>query len=106
MNTLVSIIFLVIMFVIVMGIIALLKKFVFPKIRINKYIPLVIAIVGLIVQWYGKFTNIYINVGIMILVVTFFSWYLDIQQTGGPKKSGKKVVIKPKAKPNRIKNIK
>lgn len=105
-NTFVGIIFFAIMLVVVMGAIALLKKFVFPKVRINKFIPLGISIAGLIIQWAGGSTNIYINLGLMTLVVVFFSWFLDINQTGGPKKADKKIVIKAKAKPNRIKNSK
>ena len=31
---------------------------------------------------------------------------MEIQQTGGPKKKEKPIVIKPKAKPNRVKNNK
>ena len=40
-----------------------------------------------------------------ILTVTFFLWFMDIQATGGPKKKEKKIEIRPKAKPNRVKHL-
>ena len=40
-----------------------------------------------------------------ILTVTFFMWFLEIQATGGPKKKEKEIVIRPKAKPNRVKHL-
>ena len=49
-----------------------------------------------------KSKNIIISTIITLLVVFFFAWFWDIQQTGGIKKE-KKIVIKPKAKPNRVK---
>ncbi|MBD7911374.1 MULTISPECIES: hypothetical protein [Clostridium] len=106
LNTLVGILYLVLMIAVVIGILTLLKKFVFAKIRINKFIPLGIAVAGLLFQFFLRVDNIYVNAGITILVVVAFAWFLDIQQTGGPRKNAKKVVIKPKAKPNRIKNNK
>ena len=32
-------------------------------------------------------------------------WFLEIQATGGPKKKDKEIVIRPKAKPNRVKHL-
>ena len=43
---------------------------------------------------------------VTILTVTFFLWFMDIQTTGGPKKKEKKIEIRPKAKPNRVKHLK
>ena len=40
-----------------------------------------------------------------ILTVTFFLWFMDIVTTGGPKKKEKKIEIRPKAKPNRVKHL-
>ena len=81
---------------------------VFNKIRINKFIPLSIAIVltaSIFVMNYAFKINYFIlNSVIMILVVFSFSWFLEIVETGGPKVE-KKIVIKPKAKPNRVKNM-
>ena len=44
--------------------------------------------------------------GINIINITFFLWFMDIQTTGGPKVPEKKIVIRPKAKPNRVKHLK
>lgn len=93
--------FILMVALIVAGIIVL-KKFVFNKVRINKYIPLAISIVFLLCQMFLKSKNIIISTIITLLVVFFFAWFWDIQQTGGIKKE-KKIVIKPKAKPNRVK---
>jgi hypothetical protein len=51
-------------------------------------------------------TNKYISYVISIFVILFFLWFMDITQTGGPKKKEKQIVIKPKAKPNRVKKNK
>ena len=40
-----------------------------------------------------------------ILTITFFLWFMDIVTTGGPKKKEKKIEIRPKAKPNRVKHL-
>lgn len=81
------------------------RKFVFSKVRINKFIPLGIAIAGLLAQLFLKPTNPVLNIGLTIVTVAFFMWFMDIQITGGPKKQEKEIVIKPKAKPNRVKHL-
>ncbi|MDB1970140.1 MULTISPECIES: hypothetical protein [Clostridium] len=81
------------------------KKYVFSKVRINKWIPLAIAAVLLIVQIFFKSINPWINMGLSIVIVWFFLWFFDIQSTGGPKKKEKKIEIRPKAKPNRVKHM-
>ena len=50
--------------------------------------------------------NRILSSGLSILIVLFLLWFMEILQTGGPKKKEKKIVIKPKAKPNRVKNRK
>ncbi|WP_294350429.1 hypothetical protein [uncultured Clostridium sp.] len=103
---LLNILLLVFMFVLLIGILAVLKKYVFSKIRINKYIPLAIAIVGFIAQFALKISNSIGGLCLSAVIIIFFFWFLDIHQTGGPKKQPKKIVMKPKAKPNRVKNNK
>lgn len=104
---LLNILLLVVMFVVLMAVLVLLKKYVFSKIRINKYIPLTIAIIGFILQFVYKIGNNLAGLGLSAGIVIFFFWFLDIHQTGGPKKvKTKKIVMKPKAKPNRVKNKK
>ena len=102
---LVSALYLVIMFALIVGAFMLAKKFIFNKVRINKFIPLAVAVVFFVVQIFYKTDNIYISAGLTFVTVISFLWFWDIQQTGGPKlNKEKKIVIKPKAKPNRIKN--
>jgi len=103
MSFLTTIISFVVMFAIIVGAYVLCKKFVFGKVRINKWIPLSIAIILFIVQMFLGQTNKYISYVISIFVILFFLWFMDITQTGGPKKKEKQIVIKPKAKPNRVK---
>ena len=106
MNLLTTIISFVLMFAIIVGVYVLCKKFVFGKVKINKWIPLVIAIVFFIAQILLGTTNKYLSSGLSIFAVLFFLWFMDITQTGGPKKKEKQIVIKPKAKPNRVKKNK
>ncbi|MBE6048558.1 MAG: hypothetical protein E7213_09205 [Clostridium sp.] len=104
MNFLFTIIYFVLMFIVAVALIILFKKFLFSKVKINKYIPLAFCVAGLIYQLVAKSDNFYINAGLTVFIVVCFAWYFDINQTGGPKKAEKKIVMKPKAKPNRIKN--
>lgn len=104
MNILFTILYFVVMFSVAVGLIMLFKKFLFSKVKINKYIPLGFCVAGLIYQLVAKPNNFYINAGLTVVIIVAFAWYFDINQTGGPKKAEKKIVIKPKAKPNRVKN--
>lgn len=107
MGILLTILYFILMVAIILGGLMFLKAKVFNKIRINKFIPLAIALVltaSLFVMNYVFKVNYFIlNSVIMIFVVYSFSWFLEIVETGGPKVE-KKIVIKPKAKPNRVKN--
>lgn len=104
MNVFLTILYFVAMAVVLIGSLVLLKKYVFSKIRINKYIPLGIAVVGFLYQLLLGSTNVIVSIVMTMLIVLFFSWFWDINQTGGPKKDNqKKIVIKAKAKPNRVK---
>lgn len=106
MRILLIIVYFIAMMLVLFAALALLKKFVFSKVRINKYIPLVLSIGLLIFQFFWKTTNMYASIGLTIAIILLFMWYWDINQTGGPKEGNKKIVIKPKAKPNRVKNRK
>jgi O-antigen ligase len=106
MNILTSIILFILMFVIILAAYALCKKFIFGKVRINKWIPLSIAVVLFIIQILIGTANKYVTNGLSVFAVLFFLWFMDIIQTGGPKKKGKQITIKPKAKPNRAKKNK
>ena len=108
-NFLSTLLYFIVLLAIVFGIMFLGNKYVFSKVRINKYIPLGIAIATFVLQIFmpviiGK--NIWwVSFLLTILTVTFFLWFLDIQTTGGPKKKEKKIEIRPKAKPNRVKHL-
>lgn len=106
MNVLSTILFYVVMLVIILALYAACRVYVFSKIRINKWIPLAISIVLFCCQLFLKGINSYLNTAITIATVLFLLWFMEIQQTGGPKKKEKPIVIKPKAKPNRVKNNK
>ncbi|MBQ6820599.1 MAG: hypothetical protein IJO26_04805 [Clostridium sp.] len=81
------------------------KKYVFSKVKINKWIPLAIAVVLFLLQVFVKSSNIFVTAGFVLSVVWFFMWFMDIQVSGGPKQKEKKIEIRPKAKPNRAKHI-
>ena len=110
MSFLTTIISFVVMLAIIVGMYLLCKKFVFGKVRISKWIPLSIAIILFATQFIAQMflgpINNYISTGLSIFAVLFFLWFMDIMQTGGPKKKEKQIVIKPKAKPNRVKKNK
>ena len=95
----------IIMLAIIFGLYILCKKYVFTKIRINKFIPLAIAIILLVIQMTGIVKIQWVSLVMTPIIVVLFLWFLDIQQTGGPK-AEKKIVIKSKAKPNRAKHMK
>lgn len=81
------------------------RKYVFSRVRINKWIPLAISLVLFLAQFFIKSNNMWINMALSLVIVWFFLWFFDIQSTGGPKKKEKKIEIRPKAKPNRVKHM-
>lgn len=110
MQILFTILYFVVLLAITFGILILGRKYVFSKVRINKWIPLGISIVLFIVQLFlPRFIaepNMALTMTLTIVTVTFFLWFMEIQTTGGPKKKEKQIEIRPKAKPNRVKHIK
>ena len=93
----------ILMFAVIMAVYVLSKKYVFSRVRINKWIPLAIAIVLFVIQIFFGSVNKYLTIVLSVFAVIFFLWFMDIMQTGGPKKKEKQIVIKSKAKPNRVK---
>lgn len=79
------------------------------KIKINKWLVLVIGLVflfiGLIIPAYTD--NMFLNYLPTGIFVFFFLWYADLSglsKVGVPKEKSKNTqVIKPKAKPNKLK---
>lgn len=104
MNILTTILTFLLMLIVIFAVYVFCKKFVFNKIHISKWIPLSIAIVLFIVQLLFPTINEFVRSGLSIVSVLFFLWFMDIIQTGGPKKKEKEIIIKSKAKPNRVKN--
>lgn len=103
MQILLQVVNLVVMIAILLGGIVLGRKFVFSKIRINKFIPLAIAIVFLIGGFFLNFNSVVLQDLLTIIGVIFFSWFIEITQGAGAPKEDK-IKIRPKAKPNRVKN--
>lgn len=58
-----------------------------------------------VIQMFVGNSNLYISSALSIFTVLFFLWFMDIIQTGGPRKKEKQIAIRPKAKPNRVKKI-
>lgn len=106
MNILETILVFVLICAVILVVNALCKKFIFNKVRVNKWIPLGIAIGLFVIQVFIGKVNIYVSSVLSIFVVLFFLWFMDIIQTGGPKKKEKQIMIKSKAKPNRVKKNK
>lgn len=89
----------------------LLSRYVFSRVVVNKWILLVVSIVLFASWWIIPNSSAMINIPkmfLMAIAAIIFFWFLDVQRSGNPriKKAAKKVVIKPKAKPNRVKNNK
>lgn len=106
MNIFISILTFILMLIVILAVYVFCKKFIFSKVRINKWIPLSIAMILFIIQLFAPTVNQYVRSGLSIVSVLFFLWFMDIIQSGGPKKKEKEIVIRPKAKPNRVKNKK
>ncbi|ATD54756.1 hypothetical protein [Clostridium chauvoei] len=104
-----NILFMIAYFAVMLGAVMLMftlgRKYVFSKVKVNKWLLLGISVALFAVQFLFKTTNPWINILFTLVVVWFFIWFLDIQATGGPKKQEKKIEIKPKAKPNRVKHM-
>lgn len=106
--------------IIVLGIYKLLYKFVLSKFKINKWIVLAIAAVEFVAPPF-LFPNMplivsnYVIPGIFVILILWFADLIGFMKRFEPKQeasyykyNGKKksddIVIKPKAKPNRVKN--
>lgn len=87
----------------------LLNRYVFPNIRVNKWIILAVALILIVIAFgipnVDVVTN-YLKIALTGIGAIVFFWFYDINQNGLPtaKKKEKQVTIKAKAKPNRVKN--
>jgi amino acid transporter len=95
--------------IILLVIYSFLKKYLFSKIKVNKWVILILAILTFAAPYALYALNIktsskIINYVQMPLFVFLFLWYFDLLGIGHPKTEKHDVVIKPKAKPNRVKH--
>lgn len=88
----------------------LLNVFIFSKIKANKWIVLAAAVLTfflpalLRINLQGKTIISIIQSGIFVIL---FLWFMDLSGFGGQRRNKKeKTIIKPKAKPNRVKKDK
>lgn len=89
---------------VVFAIFNLLKIFVLNKITINKWFVLIAAIIAFVLPIVFNVKG-YITTSIFSAIfVILLLWFLDLMQYGTKKKE-KKIKIKPKAKPNRLKHM-
>lgn len=110
MEILRTVLYFVVLLAVTFGVLALGRKYVFSKVRVNKYVPLGISIVLFILQMFlpsifGK-NIMWISMVLSVLTVAFFLWFMEIISIGGPKRKEKQIKIRPKAKPNRVKHLK
>jgi len=89
-----------------------LKKFVLSKFKINKWIPAGIAGALLLLQIVLKTQNDIKGIVINGITLLFFMWFLDLNQVSKGSQGSKESItkkgqtqIRPKAKPNRVKNM-
>lgn len=92
-----------------------LSRYVFSKLKVNKWLILVIGVLILAVPylpfWNINLNNTYYSFIFSIVAAMFFLWFLDLMgwtKKAVNQKSTKKndIIIKPKAKPNRVKKDK
>ena len=106
MGIFVLILQIILLAVVIFGGFSLLSRFVFNKVKINKWIILAAAIIIFLIPTFIPM-NQWIVLAISAVATILFLWFLDILRNGYPKlKKEKKVVIKPKAKPKRVKHNK
>ena len=105
MNILWTILYLLAAVVVTFALAAVGRKYVFTKIRINKWIVLAIAVVLFIAQVFLGNKNTLNQFLFMVPTLWFFLWFMELQTGVAIKKKEKKIVIRPKAKPNRAKHL-
>lgn len=92
--------------IIVFGSYALLTKFVFNKVIVNKWILLAVSLIFLGLGFF-LVTNTWLKIAFEGIGIIILFWFFDVYTNGNPRiKKEKKIVIKAKAKPNRVKNNK
>ncbi|GIM30332.1 hypothetical protein CPJCM30710_29980 [Clostridium polyendosporum] len=106
MNNFLSILLFIGFSIIVLVVFNLLKHFILSKLKVNKWIVLGAAIVFFFLPAFlTQFQGYIIRLVMSSIFVILFLWFIDLAGYGIKKKE-KKIKIKPKAKPNRVKYIK
>ncbi|MGG5462271.1 hypothetical protein [Clostridium sp. B9] len=106
LNALMFILQIIVLAVVIFGGFSLLSRYVFNRVRVNKWIILAAAVIIFCIPMFIPM-NQWIMLGLSAIATILFFWFLDVLRNGYPKlKKEKKVVIKPKAKPNRVKHDK
>jgi uncharacterized membrane protein YagU involved in acid resistance len=95
--------------IVIFAVYALLSRYVFPKVRVNKWVLLGVSIVIFAISIFIPGNGSSIDVTKILLsglAAIIFFWFFDVNKDGQPsmKKGEKKINIKAKAKPNRVKN--
>lgn len=92
--------------IIVFGAYALLTKFVFNKVIVNKWLLLAVSLIFLGVGFF-LVANTWLKIVLEAIGIIILFWFFDVYTNGNPRiKKEKKIVIKAKPKPNRVKNNK
>lgn len=94
--------------IVALGLYSLLKIYVFTKFKVNRWIILALAAVEFLVPVFlgvnltGTWLS-YIHSGVFVIL---FLWFIDGLNVDRQEKKNKKneIKIRPKAKPNRVKN--
>jgi hypothetical protein len=95
--------------IIVFGSFNILKIFVLSriKVKINKWLVLGASIIVFIAQVFlGQKSKLLPMILLSALSVLLFLWFMDLNGFNNRKDKKKEIIIKPKAKPNRVKNNK
>lgn len=104
MKTFISILFIIVSAIIILGIFSILNRFILRKIKVNKWIILVAAVITFILPIILRLNILWQQYFFSGLFAILLLWFFDVHQNKGQKKE-KKMVIKPKAKPNRVKHL-
>jgi len=85
----------------------LLYIFVLDKLRINKWIVLSLGVILFVLSTFLMGTKLHTLLKLLSIVITImpFMWFYNILSKEKANKKTK-IQIRPKAKPNRVKNIK
>lgn len=105
-----SFLFILVFSLVILGGYNLLKHFVLRKLKVSKWIILIIGIISFLIP---PISGMPISESTFTIIkstvfVFLFLWWIDLttgNMDNNKKNKQKKIEIKPKAKPNRVKNL-